>query len=360
MFKLGDFVKQKNRIYIDLFAILTLCLVAGFRDASIGTDTAGYIRPLIDNAIASDNFTQYLHARWTVGYVVKSTSQFEIGYILFVYAVSRVFRSIVMTQTALELLIVLPVYRALRIKGDVSVWFGMLVYIALFFNPSLNLNRQAIAMGFLLLAFAYWMKGKKAAAVITFLIGFSFHYSCIIGLVILFIYEFIGHHKKGQANTRTVFRFNRMLIVLVAGMIFILAVNPIISLLKAIGLSRFTGYINGQIHFMPNQIIRLLPPFISLLLSYKGFKDNKSEWAFYVVMMVYAMIVNQFTSVNTFSGRIGYYFNYFSMFSYPLATENIKYKRTGKVVMIAYLAFYWWFYFVSLGMDATVPYKIVS
>ena len=355
--------KKRQRIYIDAVAILFLCLLAAFRSDEVGTDTRGYIQPMIQGAISSENINDFFQYSWTFTYSRKSVIDYEIGYTLVVYLTSVIFKSIVVTQFVLELLIVLPVYIALRKKDDVSIWFGMLVFMLQFFNGSMNLNRQSIGMAFLFCALTFWMGNKKKTCVVLLGIGTLFHITTLIGIIIVLIYEYVGREKKGRvllSNKSFNINYINMLIAILAGIILLLGAGLLSILMEHTGLAKYVYYITGDIHFMPNQVLYVLPPLVILILSFKNFNNRQSEWTFYIVMIIYVIIAGQFTSASAFSGRIGLYFKMFAIFAYPLACKYSKYKTLSSFLMISYLIFYWGFYYVYMGMDATVPYVTLN
>ena len=365
LFRLGDFIKKNQRIYIDIIAILLLCLLAGFRAETIGTDNGGYGQHLIKGAISSKNIKEFYEYSWIPSYKVIRTSDYEIGFTFVVYIISSLFKSIVVTQTFIELLVVLPIYCALRKKGDVPIWFGMLVFMFQFFNGSMNLMRQSIAMAFILLAVTYWMKGDKKKCIVFMICTVLFHTSGLLGILIIFLYEYIGKDGKSKLmsfnkNISISINYMNMVIAIVAGVAVLIGIRFVSAILTQFGLSYYTGYIFGDIHFMPNQIINVLPPIVMLAFSYNNFKNHKSEWAFYVVMMAYVIIAGQFTSVNAFGGRIRLYFMIFAIFAYPLVCKYSRNKMIMTPVMISYLMFYWWYYYVLLGTDQTVPYVMIQ
>lgn len=362
-FKLADYVKKEQRIYIDAIAILFLCLLAGFRAESIGTDTRGYIQPMIKAAISADNIKDFFQYSWKQAFTRKTPLDFEIGYTIVIYMFSSLFKSVVVTQFVLELLVVLPVYIALRIKENVPIWFGMLVFMLHFFNLSLNLSRQSIGLSFVLLATTYWMKNNKKKCIMLLVVATLFHRSGLLGIAIVFFYDFVGREKNVGINVpgRTInINYVNMLIVISAGIVALLGIEFVVIMLEKLKFSKYTWYILGDIHFMPNQIINIFPPFVLLLLSFKYFNSCRKEWAFYIVMIAYVMICGQFTSVNPYGGRIGLYFKIFTVFAYPLACKYSKYKGISSSMMISYLMFYWWFYYALIGSDQTVPYIMIQ
>lgn len=361
-FKLADFVKKEQRIYIDLIAILLLCLLAGFRSEIVGTDTSGYIVPMIKGAISSGNIKDFFQYSWLTGFNRKTVFDYEIGYSLVVFLTSAVFKSVVVTQFVLELLIVLPIYVALRIKKDVSIWFGMFVFMMQFYNGSMNLVRQSIAMAFMLLAITYWMKDDKKKCILFLICATLFHTSALLGIIIIFFYKFVGRETNVEIKTSSRMvniNYINIAIVIGVGILALIGTQFVVIIIEQFGFSKYAGYILGDIQFMPNQVINVLPPLVMLLLSFKYFKNHQKEWAFYIVMMAYVIIVGQFTSVNPFGGRIRFYFMIFAIFAYPLICKYSWYKRTSKIIMVSYLIFYWWFYYVLMGTDQTIPYSII-
>ena len=361
LFKLGDSVRKKQGIYLgiylDYIAIFSLCLLAGFRAETIGTDTAGYIQPMIKGAISSGNVKDFLKYSWMGGYLIKNISDYEIGYSLVVYLLSTIFKSIVVTQTILELLVVIPIYYALRKKEDVPIWFGMPVFMLQFFNGSMNLNRQSIAMSFMLLSVTCWMSGEKKKCVLFLICSVLFHTSGLLGVINISLYEYVGKNRENSfesSNKDTYYR--NMIIAIFVGVATLISIKYVINIMTILGFGNYVGYIKGDIHFMPNQIINILPPIIILVFSKINFQSHKNEWAFYIVMMIYTIIAGQFASVYPNSGRIRLYFMIFVIFAYPLACKYSSRKKILSLAMIAYLMFYWWFYYVLQGTDHTVPY----
>ena len=94
LFRLADYVKKEQRICIDAIALILLCLLVGFRAESIGTDTRGYVQPMIKSAISSDSIIDFFRHTWIVDYLKKSVSDYEIGFSLVVFLVSAIFKSV--------------------------------------------------------------------------------------------------------------------------------------------------------------------------------------------------------------------------------------------------------------------------
>lgn len=359
IFWLGDLIKAKQRIYLDIIAILFLCLLAGFRSGKIGTDTAGYIQPMIRGAMTSSNLKDFFHYSWISGRI-RTVFEYEIGYVLVVYVVSIFFKSIVVTQTVLELLIVLPIYFALRMKKDVPIWFGMLVFMLQFFNGSMNLIRQSLAMSFVFLAVTCWIQGYKKRYILYIAFAVSFHKTALIGILIMLLYEYVSKKGKINASGKTInISYSNMFIAIAAGIVSLIVIQVVVTIMKWFGLSYYTNYL-GKISFMPNQIINVSIPTILLVCSFQQFRNTQKEWTFYVVMMAYTMIAGQLSSANSWAIRVRMYFLIFAIFSYPLTCKYNRNKGLSSVAMVSYLIFYWWFYYVFVGLERTVPYVMIN
>ena len=329
--------------------------MAGLRAEVVGTDTQGYLVPLINRAISSTDIKAYMQYSWLSGNVMKFVSQYEPTFTLLVYIISKCFKSIIVVQFFIEFLCICPVYIALRKKGDVPIWFGMLVYMLQYYNESYNSLRSSIAMSFMLLSITYWMIKKKRRCIIFLVIAALFHYSALIGLLIIVVYEFVG--KKNIFNNK-IGHIN-MVIAIAVGILLLCNIGIIYDLIENTFLSKYTGYINGIIHFMPNQIIYVLFPFVLVLANSKKFNTSQQEWMFYVVMIAYVMIAGQITSVDVFGVRFVLYFKIFSTYAYPLVCKSGRNGKILKIAMILYLIIFWLIYYVIRGMGETVPYMMI-
>ena len=353
VFKFGDHVKDNKRKYVDIIAIFILCLLAGLRAKVVGTDTQGYLVPLVNRAISSTSIKSFMQYSWILDYTVKYVSQYEPTFTLLVYIISKCFKSIAVVQFTIELLCVLPVYIALRKKGVVPIWFGMLVYMLQYYNESYNSLRSSIAMSFVFLAITYWMIQKKRRCILFLAIAILFHYSALIGLIIIAVYEFLG--KRNIFNNINIKHIN-MYSAIAAGILVLFSIGIVHNLIENTFLSRYAGYINGNIRFMPYQILYVLFPFIVLLANSRKLKISQQEWMFYVVMIAYVMIAGQITSVNIFGARVVLYFKIFSTYAYPLACKTGRNEKILTLAIIIYLITFWLIYYVLRGMGETVPY----
>ncbi len=94
---------------------------------------------------------------WTTDYVKDMEPLFP----LLVLIVTKITGSLYCVQTILELCVILPLYVAVRKDKNTSLWMAMFVFCMAFYNPSMNMMRQSIAMSLGVLGFEYWRNEEK-------------------------------------------------------------------------------------------------------------------------------------------------------------------------------------------------------
>ena len=79
LIKVSDKVKSNKIVYfiINTIALLIPCLLAAFRDTSIGTDVEVYVKQLFEKSEISKDFSNYLNCNWWWIYRIKYVSDFE-------------------------------------------------------------------------------------------------------------------------------------------------------------------------------------------------------------------------------------------------------------------------------------------
>ena len=351
--------KTNTRILIEIIALLIPCIIAGLRASTVGTDVTVYLEPMVENARSANNLLSYLSSSWKQGWVTRGVSEIEIGFSLLVYCVIKVFGSIYFLQFVLQLLVIVPIYLGLKEKKEKNIWLGMLVYFCMFYNNSLNIMRQAIAMAFIFLAFQYLFNEKKKKFILTAIIACSFHNIALLGIVVLFVYEVL---KKSRSNNKG---RRRLLLLICLGVAIIVLQNLLGTILNRLGLSYYTRYLIGDISFMPNQVIVRLPILIlCFFLGGKALKEQTDNYYFNICCIFYTIIFAQFSSVNSYAYRIAMIFSFF-LISFLPEISSVKSKivigdmkiKFNTIYIISYLII-WWIYYCVILVDSTMPYSI--
>lgn len=360
--------KSLNFLAGSAIAILFPCLLAGLRDVSIGTDVEGYAKPLFIIAENSMALEGYLKSKYLYLYIVKFVTDFEIGFSLIVYIVTKIFHSFIIELFVIQLFIIVPVYKSLvYFKGKFPIWFGMAVFYLMYYNTSLNMMRQWIAMAFLLYGFHFILENKYILYFVTIGFAMLFHKSALIGIVVFILYQYMNSAifenikisiKSGKYNSTII----RLLLILFIGLVLLCGLNNLYYLFSELPfLSGYAQYISGNVKFSINQIIVRIPIIILFVCNWEKIKKEKRLGCFLLSALIMDLIISQLVNVSFGqSGRIALYFGCYNIFSLPLiytSIENRQKKIFIKDLLIIYLFFYWWFYYVYKNVSETYPYQ---
>lgn len=360
------YAQKKNKstfILLSIIAIFIPCFIAAFRDKTIGTDVLVYVEPLKNSAINSENITEYFNSYWFHIWRNYYVSSYEIGFSILVYVVSKLFGNLQFVLFFIQLLTIVPLYLSLVPKRkEYPIWLAMAVYYLMFYNASLNMMRQWIAMSFLLLSFRSLTNENKKSGFFWFIVAYLFHSSALIGIIIYFAYKFIYKQNKIVFIISKKIISKNIISVIFLSLIAFIAVfttGIMIRFISVLGLNKFVNYISGNVYFLPNQIIMRLPLIILYVLNWKKMNNKDKLTPFYFTMIFWDLISSQLISVNVYAFRISMFFAVYNIFSIPTLVVSQK-KESNKIfitiLIFLYLIYYWYYTYVIQGMHATIPY----
>ena len=348
-----------------VIALLIPCLIAAFRAVTVGTDVQVYVTRLTDAAMSSRSFSNYLNGSWWIGYRDQLISDYEIGFSGMVYVVAKLTHSLPAVLFTIQALVVVPIFTALaRNRKKAPVWLGMLVFYLMFYNATLNMMRQWIAMAFLLLAFQMLSERKIFACGLFSLVALTFHLSAILVIPIYAIYWFLQIQRRmvfqlGQA--RITGRTLCALLISAVALLAIMNLHIILRILTALGIDRFNNYLEGnQIALLVGQVLMRMPPIALLLFNWKTLRKTNRHTVFFLAMLLLDVVAAQLISVDVYAFRIGQYFLQYIILAVPAmyASRKKSFERTLTVViMIGYCLIYWYFTYVHQGRHETIPYS---
>lgn len=337
-------------------AILIPCVVAGLRDISIGTDVKVYAEPMLKIAKDTNSFQEFYHTTWYMAYVRKSISDIELGYDLLVYITAKFFGSVQVLLFFTSILIIVPIYKSLlNIRNKIPIWLGMTVFYLMFYNTSLNIMRQFIAMAFMLLAFSELFNGRKGKFYAYSIVALLFHMSALLIIVLYVLYRYLTASKlmdmERNANRKTI-------LVFFIGIGTLIFYQVISRLLERFGLAIYTRYLLNGLMFLPLQII-LRIPFLFLALVYWRVLKKDSTSLFCVGIILLDTIYSQLAGMESQTIRISMYFAMFRVIFVPVVFSKLSVmgKRTIFVFILLYMCVYWGYFFVYRGIAETYPYQ---
>lgn len=334
-------------------ALLIPCVLAGLRDPSIGTDVQVYLQQLFDLANRDISFSDYQMSSWWNGWKYCYPSDYELGFSFLVWSVTAITHSFPVLMFAIQAVTIIPVYLGLlRLNQEAPLWLGMAVYYFMYFNSTLNVMRQWIAMGILIFALGYLFKDKKIKYIFCVVAAMAFHTTALFGFAILALYVYLINCKGS---------IKRPLIVAIIAAGSLLFVPTFSSLIPLIGLGDYTVYL-GRIYLLPNQLL-LRAPALVLLIYYWRKGGNPGLACFFFGMLCFEMAFSQLASAEPQSARIAYYFAIISIYYVPIIASAAKSQSTKLFIVSCvsmYCLIFWIYTYVISGASETVPYVINS
>lgn len=346
------FLGRASRISV-IIAILIPCMIAGLRHETIGTDVTGYTKELFLVAQETGSFFEYLSSGYSLySWDYTAVKDIEFGFVVLCYLSSKVLNSMQFLLFFIQALTVIPIYKGLRVFGKTQpVWLGMTVYYLLFFNQTLNLMRQWIAMAFLFYAFQFLLSNSYRRYFSIVVIASLFHLSAAIGVAIFAIYQLVA--KENMHNKSL-----KVLLLIIIGVVVILGLPLVARVMEYLGL-RYADYISGNLELMPNQFLYRIPILLILMLRWRYLRKNNCLTGLFLVVIAYDLLASQLTSIFSQSGRIALYFGEYYMLIYPavcMASDSKNNRRIMRIFVMCYLCVYWWYTYVYGGSGETVPY----
>ncbi len=349
-----------------MFMILIPCLVAALRAFTIGTDVKVYAEPMFNIAKQSNNFFEFLNQEWVLSYVRRKIIDTEIGYDLLVYISANTFNSMRMLLFLTEYLIIAPVYYALyKQKDKISIWLGMFVFFCMFYNGTLNIMRQGIAMSFILLGFSCLMSKEKKKALICLVVATLFHTAAVIAIVIYGIFYFslnddlklfsiINKFSKTKFMSKT----RKVVVILILTILLIVFFDIVISLLAQTRFYSYVRYIQNGFSFAIKPILIRMPFLLLIFMCWDSFKENDYA-VFYTSLLIIDMVLSQLIATSAQTIRISMFFSYFNILAVPTIVSYLKKHRRSKLsAIVVFLWAYWMYYTVLNGSGETYPYVL--
>ncbi len=369
LFYFSDKYKGKDaKVLFGGGAILMLCLLAGFRDNSVGRDIDVYVTNNFQLFRSSSSFLSSL----------KQGADLELEplFCVLLFFTSRFSNDAWLMLFTMQLLTIMPVYLAVlkwnKEKG-ISISFAMSVYILVLYNNSYNIMRQSMAAAFVFLGTTYLLfyvdknrkkekqimlktadnniEKEKWIAIGTFACAFFLHKSALIGLVIVFLALWLKDKPKRSVVL--------ILICCIIGFYFLKTIC--IFLMSKIHLStHITYYINVfvlqtiekswmkdhySLFMLFDMTIRTGVAFVPFLLLRK--KDEKEYCLMTIAALGYIFYALPWiTMKTTYGNRISLFSDFFLIILIPIWTRERVTKSQGGRFLITMVMWGYWFMLV--------------
>lgn len=338
---------KKSKVIGNLFsaiAILIPSILAGIRTTDIGIDVDVYV---------NNNFMWATHHTSLFVFVSRVNSDFL--YLALNFFVSRFTNNLNIFLFIVQLINTVLVYLYIYSKKDNhSMAMMYAIYLFIFYNSSLNLVRQSLALSTVIFSFKYVDSKQKFKYYLTNFIAILFHSSAIVALPIYYL-----ANMKDSKNNKYF-----KLIIIIGLMLGVVLYKDILILFINLGIlpSKYMAYLGLYARTSLNLNLAasgfcLIWIIIFFLVSKKDETNNSYRNYF----MIIGLIFIQLSSFVEFADRVSYYF---IIPCYMLGDKSIEYffvksknsSFAAKVLLMSLLLFYWYFTFVHFNTGETIPY----
>lgn len=344
---------KTNRGLVVLCSIISILLpsiLAGMRDITIGTDIKFYVLDAYEKSLRVDTFQELLPLIWKI----------ETGFLLLVFAVTKMFGDIQWLLFFIELIIMICMYvGAWRFKDEVPLPVVLLVYFFMYYNLTYNSVRQSIAMSIIFVAIKYLVEKKYALFFLFVVIATSFHTTAVMAVLYIGIHFFLeSSHLRKQEKAKTM----RLYILVVFSLLFCAFLPQIIKSVVEIGIldSKYLVYVQNKSvgdKFLDNIIY--LVELVFILLFLKKDTENDRFFTFFKANFFVAFIMLQLTHTIWNGDRIGVYFSFINIILLAKIPQMPRMRSNRGILnvgLVAIMLFYWVYIYVIVGSSETYPY----
>lgn len=360
-FELGKIKETSNhgRYWAALFyslGVFALCVLAGARDLSVGTDTAGYGIFLFNQGVDAGSFQEFTSA--------IDDSPWDVAplYALYAFSVIKLFGSQFAYFFAIELAIVVPIVLVVRRLSGRYMGVVMLLYMLISFIPSLNMMRQSVAIGFVLLSTVEFMGGRFILAVVYELAATQVHTSALMGLaiwvLILFFFRWDNEASDWKRRGYFIQRLVFLILLIAFTLIFFEEISALLSGNDSIGRLFLYGT-HARNGYGMSELAYLVVLMIGAALLFAQMRKSSDFYPFcYMSVLAVSLPFYVLSGIDTTIGRMMEYciILIIPFVCYFLSNQNRPFTKPGIWCIVGACAFRFFFCFVYKGFNEAVPY----
>lgn len=355
---------KANKVIFWLFsliAVLLPVLLATFRNIGIGTDTMTYVNDVFSHVNKVDSLSKLIDMQ-----MAESFGEIEMGYVLLNYIASFLGDTSYSIYFVTSFTFLFTVYCCIVSNNKRYMLLSWFIFLFFFYNFSLNVVRQTIAIGFTLAAFSSLEKKRYTAMLLFSVLTWLCHGTGMMVVIVLFCSCLIPSLLRRFSIKKVMYW------VLVVSLVVIISVNTIFKFI--LGNQLFSGRYSNYLIVAQNKDAGALQTTFILVyifilylffLAYKCSKSikDKTEIVYYSLMHYVGMLLCLSSLITYFAFRMSYYFLVVSLVLFvPRALGKIKnssYMHYKFILgcFVAVIIALWSYNIVYKGMEQTIPYK---
>lgn len=359
--KMADSWYDDRRRFLvgSLLAVLPPILIAGLRDSTVGSDMELYIVPIF-TGIASNgqNLMEF----------IDSYPFMEIGYLFVNYVIAQLTDQPFFLLASIHILIIIPLYiTAMKWRECLSPVLFMFIFYMIFFQESLSIVRQSIALSFSMLALTFFIEKRYINYFVFIIIAFLFHQTAVIALSFPLVYIIVDRFSIREYY---LYYIGVTLIIV----LFFLNLDGILIWLIDSGYIdlKFLKYTSEDNTFSPvlgatNIVVKII--IIAYIVFTMVLYKPDAILKFFFVMAVLDILFSLCALIMQPLDRISLYYRLMTcisipyiIYSYPVIYSDDETPYTRPIEgLFCVLLFAYWFYVYMLGdYDDTANYQISS
>lgn len=312
-----------NKKWTCAVSFILLLFVGGFRDSSVGTDTANYLM-LFESY--GDNIGGQWHANEPLYLLLQIISvYFNWG-----------FKGL----QFISMFILLTCFFYYISKNSTNPQYSITCFVLLYFYfNSFNITRQFLAIPFTLLSYSYILIGKWKKSLVLMGIAIMFHYSAIICIIPILIRNY---------------KFPKHILIISLFTTFLVGLTPIAQNVVSSLLHTSSSFDMEDSRESVFSISRLLINIYALYLL-NCLKNENNYLTIFVIGICFLNIL----SFHPVIGRIAQYFTIIQIIIIPnIPLLTIKTKDTSHLKISSFIyMFVTWIYLISSNVGEVVPWK---
>lgn len=348
-----------NKIVFCFFSLLALffpIFLATCRDDIIGTDTKGYVETVWNLTVSCNSFSEFISC-----YKEGLFEDIEIVYLLINYLASFISKDVHTVYFFSSFIIMILIYKtAYDNRKNAPMWLTMLIFYLLYYNLSLNMIRQSIALAICMYSYKYLKQGRWIYLSIILFIALNSHHTALffIPFVVLYIISQRKLLKKMKSFLKLAI-FSLSFVFIYTDYLILLLVN------WGILPPKFLYYLANKDDAFISKSTILVYLYINLILyvDYRFNQINKKTRYLCFSLKSIGSITFCLSLISQWAYRVSYYFNYIADCIFlPESLANIKKISKQKynlymAVLIILLLAYWYFTIVVANVNETYPYR---